>query len=1000
MTVGGQMVVINTPGSSNAPEHVASADYATRAGIADRAALAENLTDSSLAWEKIDSKDAATLAAAIADAASKYLSKLNPDTAQALITFLQGIAFGNGAYGIDGSGDAMLHAIERLVSLTGQSYTGPDIIGDKGFRLWQDEDGLSNLIVDKLTVRLKAFFAELEIRKVSFTGGDLFFSSAGSKIIRVKPVDRYGNVLLPTYTVLHLISANGKFMSANGKLYSIKTTEEYTDEELLERTHAYRCYEYSDDGTTQTMNFWQPGDMARCQTFNIETAGKYEGATNRYYGRLAIRAGREELEDGLMYNYVDLSADAIVNIDGATCSGMDDRMGIVNDIPMAGDHIAQVGSQVDTTRQGIIELALHDGGSINVYSGVDDWDMSDKRIIHEGADGFIIHSERFLLTTGGRNESVAEVVYGRAIKTDSTLVCVQADANGSISAISQVQGLPSYIAVEDLGVPVPVSDWELCVVNGATIYGHGPASISQWVDPTGSVDSGGERVNLTWRVGEPARRSFAMNILVVYSKDGETRTLTRSLPVAVSKDGQDGTSVPITVMLTPSSLVVEEVLDMTTNPWTRRYDYSNAYCDVVVRAGDTLQQVTISTVAVPTVQVGGQQVPVCEATINGNRVSLSSFADGWKDAILTIEATTATASYSLHLHVYVNRLGTFESQVVGDVSQTLATRDITYIDETTGQSVTIPSLSTIYQDAMSVVVGADTIAFKSGDGSVTYMTMNVVRDPQDPTHIIGYTVNAANMNIDDLTGRNLTITGNSSFSGVLNGATGSFHSITTPNGTFAIDENGTASFSAMRVSGTALLGSAVFKDSYMYSQQGRIGASNIETGNYGSFDPEDPDNILKWKPNFYVNFLTGKVRLVNADIIGNIRQQPLHVRSSNFSSIYYLASGNTQRYYGRYGVMPGQSLQLDYLPSGHDTVVCDAELASYIEAFALVEGLTVTVINVSGRSYLYKEIDNWNAPTFKYSSIGNKTIAQFQLLLFDHDNGYMVVPTLLSLRDI
>lgn len=117
MTVGGQMVVINTPGSSNAPEHVASADYATRAGIADRAALAENLTDSSLAWEKIDSKDAATLAAAIADAASKYLSKLNPDTAQALITFLQGIAFGNGTYGIDGNGDAILHAINAQEAL-------------------------------------------------------------------------------------------------------------------------------------------------------------------------------------------------------------------------------------------------------------------------------------------------------------------------------------------------------------------------------------------------------------------------------------------------------------------------------------------------------------------------------------------------------------------------------------------------------------------------------------------------------------------------------------------------------------------------------------------------------------------------------------------------------------------------------------------------------------------------------------------------------------------
>lgn len=97
-----------------------SSDYATEANhakYADEADVAKNLTLDSPAWDTIDAKDAATLDAAIADAATKYLSKLSPDTAQALITFLQGIAVGNGTYGIDGSGDAILHAINAQEAL-------------------------------------------------------------------------------------------------------------------------------------------------------------------------------------------------------------------------------------------------------------------------------------------------------------------------------------------------------------------------------------------------------------------------------------------------------------------------------------------------------------------------------------------------------------------------------------------------------------------------------------------------------------------------------------------------------------------------------------------------------------------------------------------------------------------------------------------------------------------------------------------------------------------
>lgn len=982
-------------------------DVAMKVGSSFRNLILGGKELTSVATDETTPTDSTTAVVTPAYVSDRYLRKDIPDTANALITFLRGLNLGNGSYGLDENGNAELLSI-ILRSLTGESYTGDDIIADKGFKLWQDENGLSNLIVDNLTVRLKAFFAELEIRKVSFTGGDLFFSSAGSKIIRVSPVDSSGNVLLPTYTVLHLVTANGMFLSANGKFYAIKTTEEYTDEELLARTKAYRCYEYSDDGTTQTVNYWQPGDMARCQTFNIDGEGKYVGATNRYYGRLAVRVGREELEDGLMYNYVDLSAEAFVNIDGTDCTGMDNRSSIVNDIPMAGDHIAQVGSQTDATRQGIIELALHDGGSINVYCDVDDWDMSDKRIIHEGEDGFIINSERFLLTTGGVNESIAEVVYGRAIKTDSELISVQADANGSISAISQVQGLPSYIEVEDLGVVVPVSDWKTCVVNGWYLIWDVPHPFpaSRWVDPTGTVSQDGNRLELTWAVGLNSYRSMTMNMSVTYVKDGVTRTLTRNIPVAASRNGQDGTSTPVTVMLTPSALTIQEdiVRDEHGYPlpdehgvYTKVFDYTNAVASVVVKEGDTDLAVTISSVSVPTIEVSGVQVPVCTATVSGNQVALSGVIDGWKDAIITIEASTSTATYTVYLHVYINRLGTWELQSAGDIMQMMSTRNITYIDDQ-GNEHTIPSISRIYMDALKIALVGDDIEFRASDGTL-YMIMRAVWNEQH-TEITGYVVDAANMNIDNLTAKNLHIEGNSTFEGVLNGATGSFHSITTPNGSFSINSAGTASFSKMNVRGIALLGSAVFKGDFLYSQAGKQGLSDIITYDYQSFDDTDPDGLLKWKPNFYVNLLTGKARLVNADIIGQVRTPPIHITSGNFSQYFDYSSYNSEYYINTLSGMPNRSLQLEYLPSDHNVFVCEASVRVGTSWMG-DEGLVVTIINLSGRSYYYKEIDNWSTPTFKDTMVADKTIAQFQIIYKNMDDQrYLVFPTLVSKENI
>ena len=120
-----------------------------------------------------------------------------------------------------------------------------------GFMLKTDKDtGKSYLEVDELFVRIRALFTELEIRKLTYAGGNWIFSAAGMTCERV---------------------------------------EELED--------VYRCYFSSIDAEKEVENEFRVGDQARCQEFNVKT-GTSQNVSNRYYWRLVVGAGD---------NYIDLS---------------------------------------------------------------------------------------------------------------------------------------------------------------------------------------------------------------------------------------------------------------------------------------------------------------------------------------------------------------------------------------------------------------------------------------------------------------------------------------------------------------------------------------------------------------------------------------------------------------------------------------------------------------------------------------------------------------------
>lgn len=196
-----------------------------------------------------------------------FLRKDVDDTAQGVIRFMKGLKVGDDGKGIDDKGNAVLGSVV-VDQVCDPNSTAADraIINAKGFDLYMGVDGKSHMYIDYLTTRVKMFAAGAEVRKVSYSGGTTIFSNAGSTIVKVAYV-----------------------MDANG-----------------EKVIAYKCYAAADDGTTRTMNWWRPGMMAMCQTFNVKAQTEGELA-NRYYWRLVVAVGQETLEDGRLYDYVVLS---------------------------------------------------------------------------------------------------------------------------------------------------------------------------------------------------------------------------------------------------------------------------------------------------------------------------------------------------------------------------------------------------------------------------------------------------------------------------------------------------------------------------------------------------------------------------------------------------------------------------------------------------------------------------------------------------------------------
>lgn len=267
----------------------------------------------------------------------EFLSKKAADTAQALITFLEGISFKNGA-GIDGLGNAILKSIQTI----GFERT------INGFGVWLDENGRAHGQIDYLEVIGKAIFRSLQIDEYKHIGGNIVLSGANGVIEKVVPV-------------------------AGG----------------------WKCYLHTDDGDKAITNDWVAGDQALCQTFNIKT-GVYENVSNKYYWRCVAEVGQKTaseeayivIMDDDNYRDKNVKNDIPKAGDNVVLCGHNTLWDIAHGIDPTLHRNRMNVTMITTSKE--------EGGTIEVYRNIHDFSLNKgNAIFHLSSDKIYMNSQRF-----------------------------------------------------------------------------------------------------------------------------------------------------------------------------------------------------------------------------------------------------------------------------------------------------------------------------------------------------------------------------------------------------------------------------------------------------------------------------------------------------------------------------------------------------------------------------------------------------------------------------
>lgn len=174
----------------------------------------------------------------------EFLQRNVPNRAAKLISFDEGIELGNfdkGEQGglIDGNGNAELLTMIVRKLISSAHYTSG--FNGEGYRLWIDKDGLSNLELDKLTVRQIMTVFELIIDRIRAVGGQIVVSAANGKIKSVEDMGESYKIRFEggNYFEVHDLMRCQVFSGEEAKSYWVEVVES-TPEYILVRKNEFQ----------------------------------------------------------------------------------------------------------------------------------------------------------------------------------------------------------------------------------------------------------------------------------------------------------------------------------------------------------------------------------------------------------------------------------------------------------------------------------------------------------------------------------------------------------------------------------------------------------------------------------------------------------------------------------------------------------------------------------------------------------------------------------------
>lgn len=421
-----------------------------------------------------------------------------------------------------------------------------------GYYLGIDSHNGNNSIleIDDLLVRNKAYFEELELRKLSYVNGTIILSAAGGIIQSVEELE-------------------------NGN---------------------WKCYLKSDDGTTATTNTFQINDLVRCQTFDIKP-GVYENVTNRFYWRQVVDLGTDENKNWIVLSKFQKSSDTQNDTSG---------------IPAEGDTIVQYGNTLDESRQNIISISATDTNapSITMYTHVYTFSLADATVstvispqeVKFRSDLFKLvsgnESYRIAIDRGEWNASTTYYYWDRVSYGGSLWLCVYQGAEGCIGIEPGGETGASYWSLQvqkgdagdpdsnpkiEFGEPIVTTAFDGSTyypdLTGKSIVFHAETYDGQYIQDSNIISFSANSNNANLEI---SRDDENHAVIINKCELGVGETATISVHVTLQTGTGEGSTISITGKMTVICIEypqAEHTLQAYLSPQTAKSEYRIIYDD-------------------------------------------------------------------------------------------------------------------------------------------------------------------------------------------------------------------------------------------------------------------------------------------------------------------------------------------------------------------------------------------------------------------------------------